>query len=482
MNNTTASIIVVGDAMIDAYYYANVKKHAPEAVNVPVHDVFSSDYKLGGACNVALSLHNLGNDVEFVGVVGDDVCGIQIENIMRGSNLKHKLFVDKTRKTTQKNRVLHNDELACRFDIEDTCDITVSLQNDILNHIVSNANVRCIVISDYNKGVITTDLCQSIISCANRNGVPTFVDPKVSNWHKYKHCFLFKPNAIESEQITNETMIDNIVNVIHERIECKNTLITLGENGMIFSEKVDNVVNTHAIRHNGFIHKKDVTGAGDIVLSVLVHMYEKSNNLMEACRVANYIAGKSVGVVGNYNVGPCDIDDYYEKKNENKNDNNNKNENSGHAKIMFDYECEKIAELSNRKGVVFTNGCFDILHSAHIKCLKYCKSQGDVLVVGLNDDNSIKKNKGPERPINDVDERATMLSLFDFVDYIIIFSDETPYNVLKLLKPLKLIKGGDYKVETIVGAEHANEVLLFDYINNKSTSNVVNKIVHALYK
>ena len=136
--------------------------------------------------------------------------------------------------------------------------------------------------------------------------------------------------------------------------------------------------------------------------------------------------------------------------------------------------------MSNRKGVVFTNGCFDILHSAHIKCLKYCKSQGDVLVVGLNDDNSIKKNKGPERPINDVDERATMLSLFDFVDYIIIFSDETPYSVLKLLKPLKLIKGGDYKVETIVGAEHANEVLLFDYINNKSTSSVVNKIKNVL--
>ena len=473
MNNTAASIIVVGDAMIDSYYYANVKKHAPEAVNVPVHDVFSSDCKLGGACNVALNLHNLGSDVEFVGVVGDDACGTQIENMMRSSNLKHKLFVDKTRKTTQKNRVLHNDELACRFDIEDTCDITVSLQNDILNHIASNANVKFIVISDYNKGVITTDLCQSIISYSNRNDVLTFVDPKVSNFHKYKHCFLFKPNAIESEQITNETMIDNVVNVIHERIECKNALITLGENGMIFSEKVDNLVNARAIRHNGLINKKDVTGAGDIVLSVLVHMYEKSNNLMEACRVANYIAGKSVGVVGNYIVGPRDIEHYY------KNQNSSCQTNPA-CKIMYDYECDKITELSNRKGVVFTNGCFDILHSAHIKCLKYCKSQGDVLVVGLNDDTSIKKIKGPKRPINTVDERATMLSLFDFVDYIVIFSDETPCSVLKLLKPLKLIKGGDYKVETIVGAEHANEVLLFDYITDKSTSNVVNKIKNSL--
>ena len=481
MNNTTvASIIVVGDAMIDVYYNANVKRHAPEAAHVPVHDVFKSDCKLGGACNVALSLHNLGSNVEFVGVVGDDPCGAQIESMLRNSNLKHKLFVDNARKTTQKNRVLHNDELTCRFDVEDTSDIPLPLQTEILNYIASNvANVRCIVISDYNKGVITTDLCQSIISHANRNGVLTFVDPKVSNWHKYKHCFLFKPNAVESEQITNETAIDRIVNVIHKQIDCKNALITLGENGMIFSEMVDDVVNTRTIRHNELIHKKDVTGAGDIVLSVLVHMYEKSNNLIEACRVANYIAGKSVGVVGNYNVGPSEIDEYYENANENNE--NNENKKNCYTKIIFDYESDKIAELSNRKGVVFTNGCFDILHSAHIKCLKYCKSQGDVLVVGLNDDNSIKKNKGPERPINDVDERATMLSLFDFVDYIIIFSDETPYNVLKLLKPLKLIKGGDYKVETIVGAEHANEVLLFEYINNKSTSRVVNKIKNVYY-
>jgi D-beta-D-heptose 7-phosphate kinase/D-beta-D-heptose 1-phosphate adenosyltransferase len=478
MNNTntttSASIIVVGDAMIDAYYYANVKKHAPEAAHVPVHDVFNRDCKLGGACNVALSLHNLGSDVEFVGVVGDDACGRQLETMLRGSNLKHTLFVDSARKTTQKNRVLHNDELACRFDVEDTSDIPAHLQTAILTHIESNANIRVIVISDYSKGVITTDLCQSIIRYANRNGVPTFVDPKVSNWHKYKDCFLFKPNAVESEQITNETAIDRIVSAIHARIECKNVVITLGEHGMIFSEKndIDNAVTTRAIRHDGLIHKKDVTGAGDVVLSVLVHMYEKSNNVMEACRVANYVAGKSVGVVGNYNVGPSDIDDYYA--------NEHNNANICHAKIMFDYECDKIAELSNRKGVVFTNGCFDILHSAHIKCLKYCKSQGDVLVVGLNDDNSIKKNKGPERPINDVDERATMLSLFDFVDYVIIFSDETPRSVLELLKPCKLIKGGDYAVENIVGAEHANEVLLFDYINNKSTSNVVKKIKNSL--
>lgn len=484
MDNNTASIIVVGDAMIDAYYYASVKKHAPEAVNVPVHDVFGSDYKLGGACNVALSLHNLGSDVEFVGVVGDDACGRQLETMLRGSNLKHKLFVDNTRKTTQKNRVLHNDELACRFDLEDTSDIPVHLQTAILTHIESNTNIRGIVISDYSKGVITPDLCQSIIRYANRNGVPTFVDPKVRNWHKYKHCFLFKPNAIESEQITNETAIDRIVNVMHDRIECKNAVITLGENGMIFSEKndIDNVLTTRAIRHDRLIHKKDVTGAGDVVLSVLVHMYEKSNDLMEACRAANYVAGKSVGVIGNYNVGPGDIADYYEFKNTTTTTKPNHIGCHHKIKIMHDYECEKIAELSKRKGVVFTNGCFDILHSAHIQCLQYCKSQGDVLVVGLNDDASIKQNKGPERPINDVDERATMLSLFDFVDYIIIFSDETPRNVLKLLKPCKLIKGGDYAVENIVGGEYANEVLIFDYISGKSTSNIVKKIKNVFYE
>jgi D-beta-D-heptose 7-phosphate kinase/D-beta-D-heptose 1-phosphate adenosyltransferase len=469
-SNENVNVIVIGDLMIDIYHKSEIKRNSPEDIKIPIHNIIDNVYKLGGACNVAFNLHSLGSSVELLGVVGDDIYGNQIEKMVCDSNLKHKLFIDKTRKTTQKNRIFYNDELKCRFDVENTHDIPLTIQDEILNHIKSSQNIRAIIISDYDKGVVTTELCQSIIAYSNCNDILTFIDPKLNNYHKYKNCFLFKPNVFEAEKITNETNIDKMITKIHNEIKCKNVLITLGEQGMIFSQN-DNLINkTYKIRHKEIIHKKDVTGAGDIVLSVLVHVYIKSNNLLESCHVANYIAGKSVGVIGNYNVSQLDIDEYYKMMHYENKDNINNN------KILYDYEYDKIIEISSMKNIVFTNGCFDILHSGHIKCLQFCKNQGDILVVGLNSDDSIKKIKGPERPINNIEERSTMLSLFDFIDYIIIFSQDTPYNILKLLKPLKMVKGSDYNIENIIGSEFANDVLLFNYIENKSSTSIIDKI------
>lgn len=474
LSNENVNVIVIGDLMIDIYHKSEIKRNAPEDKNIPIHNVLNHVYKLGGACNVALNLHNLGTGVELLGVVGDDVYGNQIEKMICDSNLKHKLFIDKKRKTTQKNRIFYNDELKCRFDIEDNCDIHTTIQDEILNYISNAKNIHVIIISDYDKGVITADLCQSIIAYSNCNDILTFIDPKINNYHKYKNCFLFKPNVFEAEKISNETNIDKMITKIHNEMKCKNVLITLGEQGMIFSQNDSVLINkTYKIQHKEIINKKDVTGAGDVVLSVLVYMYIKSNNLLESCNIANYIAGKSVGVIGNYNVSSLDIDEYYKMMHYEKKDNVNIPSNN---KILYDYEYSKIIELSNKKNIVFTNGCFDILHSGHIKCLQFCKNQGDILVVGLNSDDSIKKIKGPERPINNIEERSTMLSLFDFIDYIIVFSQETPYNILKLLKPLKMVKGSDYKIENIVGSEFTNEVLLFNYIENKSSTSIINKI------
>jgi D-beta-D-heptose 7-phosphate kinase/D-beta-D-heptose 1-phosphate adenosyltransferase len=146
-------------------------------------------------------------------------------------------------------------------------------------------------------------------------------------------------------------------------------------------------------------------------------------------------------------------------------------------KIIYSYEFEKIQNIKNmNKTIVFTNGCFDILHSAHIKILQFSKKQGDILVVGINTDESIKKLKGPERPINNIEERTNILSLFNFIDYIIIFNDDTPYNIIEILKPNILVKGSDYKKEDVIGGNLVDDVILFDYIQNKSTSLIVKKI------
>jgi D-beta-D-heptose 7-phosphate kinase/D-beta-D-heptose 1-phosphate adenosyltransferase len=226
------------------------------------------------------------------------------------------------------------------------------------------------------------------------------------------------------------------------------------------------------IDHDNIINLVDVTGAGDIVMAVLVYSFLKEGDLFKACKMSNFIAGKSVGVIGNYSISKNDINEY----NVINEYNNDILINLQNNKIIYDYETDKIRKLSNNKNLVFTNGCFDILHSGHIKNLQFAKSKGDILVVGLNSDESIKRLKGSDRPINSVDERSTILSLFNFVDFIIIFSEDTPYNILKILKPNVLIKGGDYRIENIIGREFVNNVYLFDYIDGKSSTSIIQKI------
>jgi D-beta-D-heptose 7-phosphate kinase/D-beta-D-heptose 1-phosphate adenosyltransferase len=450
------NIIIIGDLMIDINYISEVKRKAPEA-DIPIYNILDINYILGGASNVALNLKKLETNVEIVSVIGDDNYGNKIKEMFDSNKIKNRLFIDRDRKTTQKNRIFVCDKLNVRYDNESVNDISSSIENEIINYIINKNDINAIIISDYDKGVVTENLSQTIISYANKNNIYTFVDPKIKNYMKYKGCFLFKPNQNESEIISGEKNIDKILHFIRDKIECKHILLTRGKEGMI----LNNINNK--IEHDSIINLVDVTGAGDIVLSTLVYCYLKRGDLLEACKIANYIGGKSVSVIGNYNISKNDISEYFEN-------------NIKLNKIIYDYEIEKIEALSKCKNIVFTNGCFDILHSAHIKNLQFAKSMGDILVVGLNSDESIKRLKGSDRPINNIDERSLILSLFDFVDYIIIFSEDTPLNIIKLLKPNTLVKGSDYKKENIIGSEYVNNIILFDYINGKSSTSIVNKI------
>ena len=443
--------------MIDINFNSEIKRNAPEA-NIPIYNILDLNYILGGAANVSQNLKNLGVNVEIISVVGDDINGLKIKELFNLKQIKHKIFIDKDRKTTQKNRIYNNDKLNVRFDIESICDISLFIENQIIEYITKLNDVDAIIISDYDKGLITENLSQTIINYANENNIPTFVDPKIKNFMKYKGCFLFKPNQNEAEIISGEKNIEKILKNIKNKIDCKNLLLTRGNEGMI----LNNIYNK--IQHETFIKLVDVTGAGDIVLAVLVYMYLKTNDLLNASKIANFIGGKSVSVIGNFNVSLSDIEEYFYnyKKKENK--------------IICDNEIDKINEISKKNNLVFTNGCFDILHSAHIELLKFSKAQGDLLIVGLNSDESIKRLKGETRPINDILERSKILSLFDFIDYIIIFNDDTPLNIIRLLQPEILIKGSDYNKENIVGKEYAKKIILFDLIENKSSTRVINKI------
>jgi len=463
------TVIVIGDIMIDINYFSKIERCAPESADVHIHDIYETNYILGGASNVAQNLCNLNVDVELISVIGNDNCGKKIQSLLEEKNIKHKLFVDTSRKTTQKNRIFNNNKLSVRYDIEERMPINHELQNNIFEYIKSKNNVEAIVISDYNKGVLHFDLTKEIIDYANLNNILTFVDPKVNNYLKYQNCFCFKPNLMESEIISGKKNMKDIICFLQENIKSNHLIITCGKDGII----VDN--NDTLIKHEDEINVVDVTGSGDIVISVLVYVYLFiSKDIVIASKIANYIAGKGVTVVGNYIININDINNYLHANNICKNQINNNNN-----KVIYDVEYNKILNIKSshkHKKIVFTNGCFDILHSAHIKLLQFAKTCGDIVVVGLNSDESIKRLKGPARPINLIDERSSILSLFNFIDYIIVFNDDTPLNIIKTLQPNIIIKGSDYVKENVIGNEYVDEIVLFDFIKNKSSSLVINKI------
>lgn len=462
------NILVIGDVMLDVNYISKIDRNAPEA-DIPIHRITYIESILGGASNVAVNLKNLNISVELISVIGNDNCGEKIKLLLEEKNITNQIFIDKKRKSTQKNRIFNDNSIHVRYDIEDNHDISSNLVKKLVDYIKGKKDIDAIILSDYNKGVLTTELSEQIIDYANTNGIYTFVDPKIKNFQKYKNCFCFKPNLLEGQEISGKLGKNEIMEFIKETIECDNIVLTCGKEGIL----VNNISNF--IQHSKEIPVVDVTGAGDIVLTVLVYIFLKDKDILLAVKVANFVAGKSVQVIGNFQLTPEIIDSYYQEDINlilpPKSIINNKN------KIIYDYEIEKIQILSQRKNIVFTNGCFDILHSGHIKNLQFAKKQGDLLVVGLNSDASIQRLKGIYRPINDISERSGILSLFEFIDYILIFEEDTPLSILKELKPKILIKGSDYKKEQVIGAEYVEEIILFDNVANKSTSLIINKII-----
>jgi len=448
-------IIVLGDVLLDINHNCKTTRKAPEA-DVPVYNTLDTKYILGGAANVANNFKSLGVNVELISIIGNDQTGTKIKVILEEREISNKLFIDSIRKTTQKNRIFHKDELITRYDIEDVHYIDSEITTKIIDYIQSiNDNIDAIVFSDYNKGFLTYQLCEHIISYANGKGILTFVDPKPIDASKYKNCFCFKCNLSEGELISGKKNRGEILSTLKDMIQCNHVILTCGKDGMY----IDNLTNH--IEHKRLKNKVDVTGCGDVVLSVFTYIYLKKNDIIGSCEIANYVAGKCVESVGNYPVSLSDIDEYIDC-------------------VVFDHETVKIESIKNTNSrVVFTNGCFDVIHSAHIRLLQFSKKHGDILVVGLNSDESVKRFKGNTRPINNIQERCELLKNLGVVDYIIIFDDDTPSNILKLLRPNVLIKGGDYTKDSIIGKEFADEIIIYNYIQGVSSSNTIRKIIET---
>ena len=454
------NVLVVGDVLLDINHFSTIHRNAPEALHIPVNKIEKTEYKLGGAANLSSIIHKLGIDVTLLSITGNDIAGKKIKHLLTKEGIKNKIFLDETRKSPQKNRIFFNNTLVSRFDMEDETDIESCIEDEIIDYI-SKTDFHIIVLSDYNKGLLTASLTEKIIHFANVNNIYTFVDPKSKNPLKYRNCYCLKPNMNEAAVISGMKDISDIMKTVKKQINCQNLIITSGEKGVYVNDP------TKHFKIKEKIDVVDVTGCGDLFLGIVIYGFITEFDLNISCEMANYFASLSTTYIGNGQVSLESLKEYRKKIPFKLKE---------LPSIIYDKDVYSLDQLSNYQNIVFTNGCFDILHSAHIQLLKYCKSLGNILIVGLNSDDSIRRLKGNNRPINDIYERSLMLSLLDFVDYIIVFEEDTPYNIIKMIMPDIIVKGGDYKKKEIVGSEFAKRIELYNYIDGKSTTNVIKKI------
>jgi D-beta-D-heptose 7-phosphate kinase/D-beta-D-heptose 1-phosphate adenosyltransferase len=458
--------LVVGDIILDGYITGEVSRVSPEAP-VPVIRVSERHHTLGGAANVAAGIGALGSRVLLAGVMGDDAGADVMRRLFAATEIAFKGIISADRATTEKTRLVGNGSQIARFDAEHIDALSNGDEARLLEAIVAVlGEVDIVVISDYNKGLCTAAVCRAVIEEAARRKIPVIVDPKQDDWGRYKGAFLIAPNLGEFDAAVKYTLKRSAKDMAADAHELRtsydieNILITRSKEGMT-------LVNDSGAHDFGTKAKEvyDVSGAGDTVVAALAAFLAGGVKLNAAIDIANTAAGIAVGKSGTYIVTLRDL----------------KSESEG--KVVASGDIPLLVEDWRRQGknIVFTNGCFDIIHAGHISLLKQSRQFGDVLIVGLNSDASVKRLKGAGRPINSEADRAVILSAFEAVDAVVLFDEDTPLELIKAIRPNVLVKGKDYTVETVVGADlvlaNGGSVELVELVEEKSTSDIINTIM-----
>ena len=468
LNNKSPKLLVIGDLMIDHYLWGSCERVSPEAP-VQIIDIHHESIVLGGAGNVINNLKKLGAAVDVISVIGD--CDISDELITLISDIdieKKYLFTQKKRVPSKKSRIIASQQQVVRFDRESSDDININSEDNIIrtyNRIIENYDV--ILLSDYGKGVLTDRLTRSLIKIAKKYNKKVLIDPKGLDYSKYKGAYALTPNKKEASEATkiniqDANSLNNAIIRLKSLCNLEVSLITLSENGIALFD------DNFRIYPTSVKEVFDVTGAGDTVLASLGFAIACGLSIDEAIKFSNLAAGVVVGKIGSATASINEIIEYESSINKSTSDK--------HIKT-FDEITELIAELKTKdKKIVFTNGCFDLLHAGHISFLEAAKTFGDTLVLGLNSDQSVKKLKGNERPINSQEDRAYILAALEVVDYVVIFNEDTPYELIKSIKPDTLVKGADYKGKKIVGQDIVNELKLVKFIDGKSSTQTIEKI------
>lgn len=461
-----AQVIVIGDIMLDRYWQGETSRISPEAP-VPVVHVRNITERPGGASNVALNISSLGGKVDLFAAIGQDDAASVLESMLAEANVESYLQRIPEIPTINKLRVMSRNQQLIRIDFEERFhDIDFSkLINSYKAKLTKNGVV---IISDYGKGI--SSCAKEIIKLARAKKVPVLVDPKGKDFSIYQGAFLIKPNFSEFEAAVGNCPSDKImVKKAVELIRNYNInaiLITCGAQGMNLIQADGKHIHIPAHAHEVF----DVTGAGDTVIAAFAVSLAAGQDLLNSAYIANTAAGIVVLKLGAATVSASELRRSLQRRTD-----------SWLGIVSQDILLQEITDArAHSEVIVMTNGCFDILHAGHVAYLQQAKALGKRLIVAVNDDASVKRLKGNDRPINSLEQRMAVLAGLRSIDWVVPFSEDTPEELIKKIKPDILVKGGDYKVDQIAGADlvtkQGGKVIILDFIKGCSGTSIIKRI------
>ena len=463
-------VVIIGDLIVDRYISGEVSRISPEAP-IPVLAASSSELRLGGAGNVAANLRAMEADVAMVGVVGDDSHGVLLRELFEADGIgTGGVILDSSRPTIEKTRMMSGVQQMLRVDWEDTRPIGAEVLARMLAAIPRELEgADAVVLSDYGKGTLAREVIELAISEARERSIPVLVDPKGADFSRYAGATLVTPNRKEAELALGRDLVGlgDLPAAADELIACASlaqVVITLGGDGIYFRAR-DGALEGRIPTQARAVF--DVTGAGDTVVAHLAFHLGAGLELEAAVTLANHAAGIVVAKLGTHSVTREEL---LERLLEGQ-PLDSKVANAGSLSARLD------AWRREGKRIVFTNGCFDVLHAGHVSYLRFARARGDVLVVGVNDDASVARLKGPARPVNPLEDRLAVLGALEVVDAVISFADDTPKALVELVSPDVLVKGEDYADKAVVGREwvesHGGQVVLAPLLPGRSTTGIL---------
>jgi D-beta-D-heptose 7-phosphate kinase/D-beta-D-heptose 1-phosphate adenosyltransferase len=466
-------VLIIGDLILDQYVTGDVARISPEAP-IPILTARRTEERLGGACNVAANLVAMQAEVDIVGVLGNDGWGRKLRALLEEQKVETAgCVLDPSRPTIQKTRMMSGSHQMLRVDNEDPRPISGATLEAVLKILPERVRrAQAVVLSDYGKGLLTPEVIRCAIDHARAAGVPLLVDPKGEDYRRYRGATLITPNRKEAEQALGHRLprLEDVQQGAQELLklaELDAAVITLGSEGIYYASKSGQTGHVPARARAVF----DVTGAGDTVIAQLGFYFAAGVELGTAVFLANQAAALVVARLGTHAVDRSELCAALEEKHAHE------------GKVLrTSDELDRQLAAWRKEGqrIAFTNGCFDVLHVGHVSYLRFAKGYGDVLIVGVNDDASVRRLKGQSRPVNPLADRMEVLAALEMVDAVCSFAEDTPKTIVERVTPNVLVKGADWAEKGVVGREwveaHGGQVVLAPLVAGKSTSGILERV------